>query len=187
MTAPPTAPAPAASVPDPAATGPSTAAPVHAGLGGTPWTLPLIAGLAAILYGVLGVQDASSIIVGFLVVVFLVFLARHMAFAASALSAAPGDMRTRTGFDFGYRPFVTVLVPCRNEELGVNDESYINQYFHYNPPITVPCDKFAFIISDKGGMIDTRHVDKDIQEIKKQIKENKDKKWDIINGKFILL
>lgn len=72
-------------------------------------------------------------------------------------------------------------------EPGVNDESYINQYFHYNPPITVPCDKFAFIISDKGGMIDTRHVDKDIQEIKKQIKENKDKKWDIINGKFILL
>ncbi len=92
--------------------GPSPRRPVHAGPGGTPWTLPFLAGLVAILYGALGVQDASSIIVGSLVIVFLIFLARHMAFAASALSAAPGDMRTLTGFDFGYRPFVTVLVPA---------------------------------------------------------------------------
>jgi hypothetical protein len=33
-----------------------------------------------------------------------------------------------------------------------NDEGYINAFFHYNPPTyTVPTEKFAFLISDKGG------------------------------------
>ena len=50
---------------------------------------------------------------------FLVFLLRHLAFAASALSTARDDMRSRGSFDYGYRPRVTVLVPCRNEELVV--------------------------------------------------------------------
>src|SRR3990172_7232145 len=91
----------------------------HAGPPGTPWTLLLLGGMTAILYGALGVQTASAVIVIGLLVVFLIFLLRHLAFAASALAAAPGDMRSRTGFDFGYRPFVSVLVPCRNEELVV--------------------------------------------------------------------
>ena len=50
---------------------------------------------------------------------FLVFLLRHLAFAASALSTARDDMRSRGSFDYGYRPRVTVMVPCRNEELVV--------------------------------------------------------------------
>lgn len=38
-------------------------------------------------------------------------------------------------------------------EPPVNDESYINKYFHLQPPsLTVPCDKFAFVISCKGGL-----------------------------------
>lgn len=122
-----------------------SAAPAHAGPGGTPWTLPLLAGFAAILYGALGVQDASSVIVGFLVVVFLIFLARHLAFATSALSAAPGDMRTRTGFDFGYRPFVTVLVPCRNEELVIEGLVTTLLAFDY------PADRHEIIIIDDGS------------------------------------
>lgn len=44
-----------------------------------------------------------------------------------------------------------------NYEPGVNDESYINQYFHYNPPTyTVPSSKFPFMISDKAGIIKER-------------------------------
>jgi cellulose synthase/poly-beta-1,6-N-acetylglucosamine synthase-like glycosyltransferase len=97
------------------------------------------------LYGALGVQDASSLIVGSLVVVFLVFLGRHMAFAASALSAAPGDMRTRTGFDFGYRPFVTVLVPCRNEELVIEGLITTLLAFDY------PAERHEIIIIDDGS------------------------------------
>jgi cellulose synthase/poly-beta-1,6-N-acetylglucosamine synthase-like glycosyltransferase len=117
----------------------------HAGPRGTPWTLLLLAGLAAMLYGALGVQDASSVIVGFLVIVFLLFLVRHLAFAASALSAAPGDMRTRTGFDFGYRPFVTVLVPCRNEELVIEGLVSTLLLFDY------PADRHEIIIIDDGS------------------------------------
>lgn len=73
-----------------------------------------------------------------------------------------------------------------NYEPAVNDESYINQYFHYNPPKVVPCEKFAFLISDKGGITDTRVVNKNIDDIKNQIKQHKTEDWDIANGKFII-
>lgn len=37
-------------------------------------------------------------------------------------------------------------------EPGVNDESYLNWYFHYCPPTRViPWAEFPFIVSDKGG------------------------------------
>lgn len=70
---------------------------------------------------------------------------------------------------------------------GVNDESYINQYFHYNPPTTVSTEKFAFLISDKGGMKDTRFINTNINLIKNEIKKHKTSNWDIINGKFTLI
>jgi len=117
----------------------------HAGPPGTPWTLLLLAGLAALLYGALGVQTASSVIVFALVVIFFVFLIRHLAFAASALSSAPGDMRSRTGFDFGYRPFVSVLVPCRNEELVIEGLLETLLAFDY------PTDRHEIIVIDDGS------------------------------------
>jgi hypothetical protein len=55
-------------------------------------------------------------------------------------------------------------------EPGVNDESYINKYFHFNPPTyTVLCDKFAFAISDKGGIGETRYPTLDIEQHKNRI------------------
>ena len=84
------------------------------------------------------------IVVG-LVVIFFVFLLRHLAFAASALSAAPGDMRSRIGFDFGYRPFVTVLVPCRNEELVIEGLIETLLAFDY------PADRHELIVIDDGS------------------------------------
>jgi hypothetical protein len=71
-------------------------------------------------------------------------------------------------------------------EPGVNDESYINKYFHFNPPTyTVPCDKFAFAISDKGGIGETRYPTLDIEQHKKDIHNNKNKIFDIINNIII--
>jgi hypothetical protein len=65
-------------------------------------------------------------------------------------------------------------------EPGVNDESYINKYFHFNlPTYTVPCDKFAFAISDKGGIGETRYTTLDVQEIKNKILELKNELFDI--------
>jgi hypothetical protein len=72
-------------------------------------------------------------------------------------------------------------------EPGVNDESYINTYFHYNPPYTVPCEKFVFDISDKGGIGETRRSDLDINEHKKTLLENKDKLFNISNNTIIWL
>jgi hypothetical protein len=67
-------------------------------------------------------------------------------------------------------------------EPGVNDESYINAYFHYNPPYTVPCNKFAFAISDKGGLGETRNTNLDIEQHKLSLLENKDKLFNIQNN-----
>ena len=46
-----------------------------------------------------------------------------------------------------------------------NDESYINQYFHYNPPSKVIATKdFAFLVSDKGGIKNTRNTGTNISD-----------------------
>jgi hypothetical protein len=45
-----------------------------------------------------------------------------------------------------------------NFEPGVNDESYINKFFHYNPRTTIKLEDFPFIISCKGGIQNTRQV-----------------------------
>jgi len=122
-----------------------SSAGAHSGPPGTPWTLLGLAGFTAILYGALGVTNASSVIVIFLLVVFLVFLVRHLAFAASALASAPGDIRSRLGFDFGYRPFVSVLVPCRNEELVIEGLIETLLAFDY------PDDRHEIIVIDDGS------------------------------------
>lgn len=70
-------------------------------------------------------------------------------------------------------------------EPGVNDESYINAYFHYNPPYTVPCEKFMFDISDKGGIGETRNPLLDIESHKKVLLENKNRVFNISNNSII--
>ena len=68
-------------------------------------------------------------------------------------------------------------------EPGVNDESYINAYFHYNPPHTVKNQDFSFNISDKSGMGETRNTKLSIEQVKKDLLKNKDNPIDIRNGK----
>jgi len=74
-----------------------------------------------------------------------------------------------------------------NYEPGVNDESYINAYFHYNPPLTVPCEKFMFDISDKGGIGETRKINLDIRSLKNKLSEYKDDLIDIKGGRVCKL
>lgn len=70
----------------------------------------------------------------------------------------------------------------------VNDESYINQYFHYNPPsFTVPCDKFEFLVSDKGGIGETRNTKLCTKDFKKRLLENADRIFDIQHNKLIFV
>jgi cellulose synthase/poly-beta-1,6-N-acetylglucosamine synthase-like glycosyltransferase len=110
-----------------------------------PWTLVMLAGVAAILVALFGPDHVSAVIASLLAAVFFIFLMRHMAFAASALSTAPFDMRTRTGFDYGYRPNVSVLVPCRNEELVV--EGTVNTLLL----LDYPHELIEIIVIDDGS------------------------------------
>ena len=71
-------------------------------------------------------------------------------------------------------------------EPGVNDESYINREFHFNPPEKIVlCKDFKFLISDKGGLPDTRRMDIDIRQYKKDLLKYKDSLIDIQNGIII--
>jgi len=66
-----------------------------------------------------------------------------------------------------------------------NDESYINQYFHYNPPKTIPCDKFKFYVSCKAGFQNTRNCSLDISEAKNAVLNNNKSVINIYNGKVV--
>ena len=69
-------------------------------------------------------------------------------------------------------------------EPGVNDESFSNCYFHYNPPTKlVLTQDFAFDISDKGGIGETRDMNLDVSKIKEDLLLYKNDNINIQNGK----
>ena len=70
-----------------------------------------------------------------------------------------------------------------NYEPVWNDESYINKYFHYNPPKTILCKDFPFIVSDKGGIGETRNTNLDVNSLKADLRKYRDMLIDIKNGK----
>ena len=72
-------------------------------------------------------------------------------------------------------------------EPGVNDESYINAYFHFNPPTTVPCEKFAFEISHKGGIGETRDTKLNINDLLIKMLFHKNDVYDINNGQVVVI
>ena len=72
-------------------------------------------------------------------------------------------------------------------EPGVNDESYINREFHFNPPSkVVATNEFKFIISDKGGLGETRNVNLDTDKAKQDLILHKDDFINIIGGKIVI-
>ena len=67
-----------------------------------------------------------------------------------------------------------------------NDESYINAYFHYNPPSRCVESEFAFGVSNKGSIPKLRHINNEyIQEIEQDLLKYKNSCIDIINGKVV--
>lgn len=68
-----------------------------------------------------------------------------------------------------------------------NDESYLQRYMHYNPPTKVIlCKDFPFLVSDKGGMGETRNMNLDIEHILIDLREHKENLIDIKHGKVII-
>lgn len=63
-----------------------------------------------------------------------------------------------------------------------NDESYINNYFHYNPPsFIIPSEKFLFEISNKGGFDNLKNSQLNIDIYKNIILNNNTLVFDIYN------
>lgn len=72
-------------------------------------------------------------------------------------------------------------------EPAVNDESFLNRYFHYYPPAKVVASQdFQFDISDKGGLENTRDPLKDVSTIRDILKAHPTRLFDIKNGQVIL-
>ena len=72
-----------------------------------------------------------------------------------------------------------------NHEPVWNDESYINRYFHFNPPtFVVRTNKFEFCISDKGGIGETRRTSLDIEAFKKHVLGKTEANFDFRNGEL---
>lgn len=71
-------------------------------------------------------------------------------------------------------------------EPGVNDESYINREFHFNPPTKIVlCPDFKFLISDKGGIGETRDMNLNTDKIKGDLLAFRDVPINIQHGKVI--
>lgn len=71
-------------------------------------------------------------------------------------------------------------------EPGVNDESYINREFHFNPPTKiVKTNEFRFLISDKGGVGQTRNMKLDLSKLLERAKELKNETFDIQHGQIV--
>jgi hypothetical protein len=73
----------------------------------------------------------------------------------------------------------------RGYEAPVNDESYINCYFHFHAPATVKTEQFAFLISDKGGLGETRKTNLDIEKFKNEAIKNKQDVFELKNNQLI--
>jgi cellulose synthase/poly-beta-1,6-N-acetylglucosamine synthase-like glycosyltransferase len=86
---------------------------------GSPWSLMFFVAIVALTIGVVGVDNAVSIAVVAVNVVFIVFLLRHMAFA-SASRFAVVDVNAAADLENEHQPTVSVLVACHNEELVVH-------------------------------------------------------------------
>ena len=72
-------------------------------------------------------------------------------------------------------------------EPSVNDESFLNAYFHFNPPTKlVATQDFAFLISDKGGLQNMRDVNLNVEKLKNDLKAYKNDNIEILNGKVVL-
>ncbi len=70
-------------------------------------------------------------------------------------------------------------------EPAVNDESYINKYFHYNrPTLIVKTEDFKLVVSDKGGLGETRDPYLAVEQHLMMMRKHKD---DLIDFQYGVL
>jgi 1,2-diacylglycerol 3-beta-glucosyltransferase len=85
---------------------------------GAPWTFLGLVGAALVVVALAGVHGLVTVVAVGAEASFLVFFVRHMAFGIAALRSAPLDLEVAP-IDTGFRPTVSVLCACREEEAVV--------------------------------------------------------------------
>lgn len=111
----------------------------------TPWTFVLLAGLGFLAVGLFGLDRAilaASIIVNS---VFFIFFLRHVAFASAAVRWAGRDLYDVQDVELEYRPNVSVLVACHDEELVVESLVRALSALHY------PRSRLEILLVDDGS------------------------------------
>ena len=118
---------------------------------GAPWTFLILAGCCALAVALFGKEDVVTVIALTVEAVFLVFFARHLSFAVCAISAAPADLDAPVT-DSGFRPSVSVLVACKNEE------SVVDGLVDSLLALDYPASLLEVIVIDDGSTDDTREI-----------------------------
>jgi len=111
---------------------------------GHPWTLLLLAGVLVASITLTSLDAVNSVLIFILEVVFVIFFARHLIFAVSAMRTADTDLTLPPNAD-QFTPPITVLVACKNEESVVDALVASLLDFDY------PGDHLQVIIVDDGS------------------------------------
>lgn len=115
------------------------------------WVLPFAVGLVVVAVAVAGIGWVGSAIGTALLLLFLAYFIRHLAFASAALASCPADLRAEplpplTAADL---PTVSVLVACKNEA-GVLDRLVPALLALDYPP-----GRIEWVLVDDGSTDDT--------------------------------
>lgn len=114
------------------------------GSDGAPWFLLAAGGATLAAVATFGGQAVVNVIAIGLQVLFVVYFVRHVSFAASAMRAAPGDLDAAP-LDTGFRPTVSVLVACKNEE------AVVDRLVTGLLELDYPRDRLQLVVIDDGS------------------------------------
>jgi 1,2-diacylglycerol 3-beta-glucosyltransferase len=110
-----------------------------------PWLPVVLMGGGLVGVGLMGVNGSVSALGLCVQIVFVVFFARHFAFAISAMRSAPVDLAAPV-VDGGFLPSVSVLVGCRDEEPVI--EGLVESIL----ALDYPPDRLQLIVVDDGSL-----------------------------------
>jgi cellulose synthase/poly-beta-1,6-N-acetylglucosamine synthase-like glycosyltransferase len=111
---------------------------------GAPWTLLIVAGVLCLAVPVLGLGIVVNAISLAIQAVFFLFFIRHFAFAVSAMDSAQTDLVV-SDLDTGFKPTVSVLVPCKDEE------EVLDNLLASLLALDYPHDRLELVIVDDGS------------------------------------
>jgi 1,2-diacylglycerol 3-beta-glucosyltransferase len=113
-------------------------------LAAAPWTLPGLSGALLLLGGVLGAGRLLILLTIALQALFFAFFVRHLCFVLATTRSGRTDQAAPL-VDSGFRPPVSVLVACRNEQSVV--VSLVQTLLR----LDYPSDRLQIIIVDDGS------------------------------------